>query len=130
MGLLATAQKIEKVYGPTLDGWRGVVPLALLLWWWAHESGGDRLCVSKDRHLIECGFAQVPLARAFALSCDPFNSFGACWIACAEALSDVRYWQATDADDPLRRAIGRWIAVPDRNLFWTVEEDYSIGTGR
>jgi len=129
MGTLDVARKAERVHGPTLDLYRGFVPLALHLYWIAKETGWDRLAVSSDRHLIEVGWSQVPLARARDLGADPFDCFGACWIAGLEALRDAAYWRAETSDDPERRRIGAWLQHADRSLWWVIQMDYSIGTG-
>lgn len=129
MGALDIARKADPVHGPTLDRWRSFVPRALLLYWIAKETGWDRLAVSSDRYLIEVGWGQLPLARARALGADPFNVFGACWLACVEILHDAAHWRAAESDDPERRRIGSWLLRADRNLWWVVQMDYSIGTG-
>lgn len=129
MGALDDARKAERAHGPTLDRNRGFVPLALLLYWIAKETGWDRLAVSSDRYLIEVGWSQVPLARARDLGADPFDCFGACWIAGLEALRDAAYWRGENTDDPERHRVGLWLLHADRNLWWTIQMDYSIGTG-
>jgi hypothetical protein len=129
MGTLATARKGSLVYGPTIDLYRGFVPLSLLLYWIAKETGFYRLGVSIDKKLIEVGLSQVPLMRAWELDCDPFDARGACWLACIEALHDAAHWRAEGSEDPLHQKIGEWLVKADRNLWWVVQMDYSVGTG-
>lgn len=129
MGALDIARKADRVHGPTLERNRGFVPRALLVYWIAQETGWDRLAVSTDRYLIEVGWSQVPLARARDLGADPFDCFGACWIAGLEAIKDAAYWRGETTDDPERHRVGLWLLRSDRNLWWVIQMDYSIGTG-
>jgi hypothetical protein len=128
MGAVAQCEKARRAHGPTLDLYRGFVPLALLLYWIWMETRWSRFAVSRDRKLIEVGWSQTPLARAWQLGCDPFNTIGALWLACIEALHDAAHWRAEGTDDEEKAKIGAWLKRPDRSLWWVIQMDYSIGT--
>lgn len=107
------AQKLLVECGPLLERWRGQVPASLLAYWSASETGGDRLAVSRDPVLIECGLSQAPLARCLALDVDPFDDDAGVWLLCYEAAQDHDYW-------------ARYLTLPRDVLYWILL-DYSLG---
>lgn len=129
MGTLQIARKWVEVHGPTLDRYRSFVPRDLLAYWICAETAGDRLAVSTDKKLVEMGWPQAPIARAFRMNVDPFHTYGGLWCACLEALEDAAHWRAAGSDDLQRQKIGRWLERADSNLWWVIQMDYSIGTG-
>ena len=132
MGAIAVAKRAENAHGPTLDLYRGFVPRAILLHWIAKETGWDRLAVSIDKRLIESGWSQAPLARAWSQAggVDPFDTYGACYLAGLEAIEDAAYWMnAKGSDDPDRIRVAEWLPRHDRNLWYICELDYSVGSG-
>lgn len=133
MSIIDIAKNAEKLYGQTLDLFRYFVPRSLLLHWIAEETGWERFAVSSDKRLIEVGWSQVPIITAYKLNTDPFHSTGALWLAGTECLRDASYWRAENAKETdkyyeIRKDVSKWLTENDRNLWWVIEEDYSIGT--
>lgn len=129
MGTVSVARKWNDVHGPTLDRYREFVPRELLAYWICAETGGDRLACSTDPKLVELGWPQAPIARAFQMGMDPFHVFGGLWCACREALDDAAHWRGVGSDDLQRQKIGRWLVKADSNLWYVIQMDYSVGTG-
>lgn len=120
MSELTIARSVVDAHGLHLNRYRGPVPLSLLAVWIGAESGNDPLALSRDRKLLESGLSQCPLAVAEKLGVDPWHPEAGCWIACLEALEDAGRWQ---------KRLGDWLPAWDRNLWWVVLMDYSVGTG-
>lgn len=134
MGIVDVARKAKKAHGPTLDRFRSFVPLALLLDWIARETNWFRFSVSRDPVLIEVGWSQAPLARAWQADVDPFDAVGACWLACREAIDDGLFWQGGGVrrgEDPetWQEDLAAWLAKPGPDLWYCVQMDYSVGSG-
>lgn len=113
MTVLSEARSLLALCGHAMDAWRGPVPAPLLAYWAACETGGDRLAVSRDPVLIECGLSQAPLARCLALDVDPFDDDAGVWLLCYEAVQDHSYWS-------------RYLTAPRDVLYWMLL-DYSLG---
>lgn len=113
MTVLSEARSLLALCGHAMDAWRGPVPAPLLAYWAACETGGDRLAVSRDPVLIECGLSQAPLARCLALDVDPFDDDAGVWLLCYEAAQDYDYWS-------------RYLARRIDTLYWMLL-DYSLG---
>ena len=126
---LAAARKALLVHGPTIERYRLIVPLAILLVWILRETAWYRFAVSIDKKLIEVGWSQAPIYRAYQLHVDPFDTIGSLWLACLEANKDADYWRAIGSDDEQRLKIASWLTKCDANLWYCVIMDYSLGTG-
>ena len=133
MNAIDQAKRAEQAHGPTIEAWRGRIPLAIILYIIAKETDWYRFAVSIDKVIVELSWAQVPAWRAWRMNADPFHTYGALWIACYEFLKDADHWQDLQATkngkpDLERRAIARWLASGGPDLLYAIQMDYSVGT--